>query len=529
MTAPLPTSITGAPVDMSTIDNTYGVTTYGRPTAVIPTLPTVQLSRDEESLVTRLQSDVQSKRFGLQLHDSYYRGEHRVADLGISIPPSMRMLKTALGWPRVCIDALDERLDVEGFRLPSSNDVDLDLQAMWQANDLDTESQLAHMDALVFGASYIGVGSNDDGEHPLITVESPLDIGVEWDARTRTIRAALRLYEFEGSKQATLYLTDQTVSLLQTQGGWDVVDRDVHNLGKCAIVRMANRPRSYHRAGTSEITPEIMSITDAACRTLQGLEVAREFYSAPQRYILGADESAFQDAQGNPKNAWETYMGRVLALERDPEGNVPTVGTFTQYDPSVFTKVIDMYAKIISSITGLPPHVLGYTTDNPASADAIRSTEMRLKLKADRKCRMFGAAWRDVMKIGLLVQDGSLPADSDLIATVWADTATPTPAATTDSVFKQIQAGYLPATSDVTGEKLGYTAVERQRIEIDRANDQGASFLAELSKSLVAKAARVDKSIIGDIATGANIPGAPKVAGPTLAPVVVPPVVPSGK
>ncbi|MBQ1164406.1 hypothetical protein KBZ21_41180, partial [Streptomyces sp. A73] len=41
------------------------------------------------------------------------------------------------------------------------------------------------------------------------------------------------------------------------------------------------------------------------------------FYGAPQRYILGASESAFQDAEGNTKSAWETYIGRVLALERD--------------------------------------------------------------------------------------------------------------------------------------------------------------------------------------------------------------------
>ncbi|MBQ1163438.1 hypothetical protein KBZ21_42380, partial [Streptomyces sp. A73] len=31
-----------------------------------------------------------------------------------------------------------------------------------------------------------------------------------------------------------------------------------------------------------------MSITDAACRRLMGMEVASEFYGAPQRYILGA-------------------------------------------------------------------------------------------------------------------------------------------------------------------------------------------------------------------------------------------------
>ncbi|MGZ4531290.1 MAG: phage portal protein, partial [Mycobacteriaceae bacterium] len=207
--------------------------------------------------------------------------------------------------------------------------------------------------------------------------------------------------------------------------------------------------------------------------------------------------------------------GRVLALERDAEGEVPTVGQFTPYDPSTFTKVIDMYAKIMSSITGLPPHVLGYTTDNPASADAIRSTEMRLKLKADRKTKMFGESWRDVMKLALLIRDGSVPDNADSITTVWADTATPTPAATTDAIFKQISAGAIPATSDVTLEKLGYTAVERQRLAIDRANDEGASLLQEIAHSLNAKALRVDTTVIKDAGNPAAVGSTPATAAKT--------------
>lgn len=502
MSTPLP--------DMNRADVTFGVTSYGPPAAVALALPSVDLSDDEQATLARLAQQVDSKKFGLQLRDAYYRGTVKIQDLGISIPPQMRQLHVALGWPRVCVDALDERLNVEGFRFNDSTDVDMDLQAMWQSNSLDNESQMAHIDALVFGDGWAAVGSGDSSDMPLITVESPLDIACEWDARTRRMTAAVRLYGTPGQQLATLYLPDETVHCERVNGTWVAYDRDQHRLGQIALVRIANRPRSYMRDGSSEITPEIMSITDAACRTLQGLEVAREFYSAPQRYILGASETDFQNADGTPKSGWDTYIGRILALESDENGNNPTVGQFTPYDPSTFTKVIDMYAKIISSITGLPPHVLGYTTDNPASADAIRSTEMRLKLKADRKTRMFGESWRDVMKLALLVRDGSLPPNADSITTVWADTATPTPAATTDAIFKQIQSGYLPATSDVTGEKLGYTAVERQRIEADRQADQGQAMLKEIASSLSAKALRVDTTIVKDAENPGAMAATPK-------------------
>src|SRR2546430_15415250 len=50
---------------------------------------------------------------------------------------------------------------------------------------------------------------------------------------------------------------------------------------------------------------DALPISDAGCRTLLGLEVAREFYSAPQRYILGASEEAFQDADRSEEHTSE--------------------------------------------------------------------------------------------------------------------------------------------------------------------------------------------------------------------------------
>jgi hypothetical protein len=511
-------------------NQTYGVKAYGPSQVVSLDLPLVHLSDDEQATVERLTALVESKRYGLELIDAYYRGSVHIQDLGISIPPQMRNLHTTTGWPRVAVDALDRRLNVDGFRYPDSNDVDADLQEIWLENDLDAEHPLTHLDALVFGCGYVGVGSPVSGTNaidtpPLITVESPLDIAVEWDARTRTIVAALRLFGFEGTRQGTLYLPDETISVIKSAGGWTVTDRDQHNLGQTMIVRIPNRPRSYNRDGASEITPEIMSITDAACRTLLGLAVAGEFYSGPQKYILGADEASFQAPDGTPKSAWETYLGRILALERDAEGQVPTVGQFTAYDPSVFTKVIDSYAERMSALTGLPPYMLGFATANPTSADAIRAGEGELIRRADHKTVMYGKGWRDVMKLALTVRGGPLPDTMAKITTVWSSTATPTVAATTDAIFKQVTMGYLPATSDVTGEALGYTAIQRERIEIDRQTDEGMSMLEEIAHNMDAKALRTEKSVTADESVGAS---AAPVAGLSGVAPKKPPGVPAG-
>ena len=353
-------------------------------TVSIPELPLLTLSDDELALVNMLRADMMRDRYALLLRDAYFNGEQLVRDLGISIPPQLKGLHTVIGWPRVGVESLEERLDLEAFRWADGADSS-ELAEIAEANDLFDESSLAHLDALVYGREYLAVGSGDCGAAdcpPLISAESPLDMTLMWDARLRMGTAALRecaadTYIESGPEERmlVLYLPDQTVMCLPSEsGGWEVIDRDIHNLGVVPVVRMANRQRTADRVGKSEITPEVMSITDAACRRLMGMEVAAEFFGAPQRYILGASESAFQDADGAAKSAWETYIGRVLALERDEDGQVPSVGQFAAHDPTGMTKIIDLYARIMSSQFGLPPHMLGYTTDNPASADAIRST-----------------------------------------------------------------------------------------------------------------------------------------------------------
>jgi hypothetical protein len=219
-----------------------------------------------------------------------------------------------------------------------------------------------------------------------------------------------------------------------------------------------------------------------------GIEVAAEFFGAPQRYILGASEQAFQDAEGNTKSAWETYIGRVLALERDEDGDVPTVGQFTAHDPSGQTKIIDLYARIMSSQLSVPPHMLGYTSDNPASADAIRSAEGALVKKAERRIRRFSATHRDAMRLALWFRDGEPPPKERRIECVWRNPATPTLAAQTDAAVKLTQAGILPADGDVVLEMAGLTEDQRRRVAAERRRSAGQASSGQLMDRLAALA-----------------------------------------
>lgn len=453
-------------------------------TVTIPELPTLALTDDEALLIDSLRSELVSARFQLELRDCYYNGEQVIQDLKISIPPQLRGLHTVIGWPQIGVDALEQRLDIETWRYAGDPTSSGELEEVWLENDLLTESQLAHLDSFIYGRSYVAVGSGEDDDAPaVISVESPMDMTVNYDARLRRVTSALRVYKIDDDPAAVLYLPDQTIYVVQSDsGGWEVTDRDFHGLGVVPVVRIANRPRAAERVGRSEITTAVMSVTDAACRTMLGMEVAREFYGAPQRYILGASESAFQDAEGNAKSAWETYIGRVLALERDEDGEIPQVGTFAAYDPSAYTKIIDLYARIMATQLGLPPHYLGYTTDNPASADAIRSTEAQLVKRAERKQSMLSAPWGQVLRLALLVQRGEVPDRARRIETVWRNPATPTMAAQTDAAVKLVTAGIIPAESEVALEMVGLSEAQRQRIRSDRQRSQARATLARIGE-----------------------------------------------
>jgi hypothetical protein len=186
---------------------------------------------------------------------------------------------------------------------------------------------------------------------------------------------------------------------------------------------------------------------------------------------------------------------------------------FTAYDPSVYTKVIEMYASQASGILAAPPQDLGlYTEGNPISAEAQQVSENRRDRRAKMKQRQYSRAPIETMQLAMrYANNGTLPEQYKRMACDWAPPELLNLAANTDAIAKQIQVGAVPATSDVTLKRLGYSAIDRQRLAQDRDVDAGASILAELATSLQAKEARVDTTIAKDIN-----PAAAKVATATV-------------
>lgn len=383
-----------------------------------------------------------------------------------------RLQQVVVAWPMLVVDSLEERLDVEGFRLPDSDAGDEDLWRVWQENNLDESSQLAHLDALVMKRAYVCVGTNeDDADTPIVTCESPLEVYADVDPRTRQVRAALRRYQSAGGNLAreteylaTLYLPDQTIYYERTgsSGQYDEVDRDQHDLGIAPITPLVNRSRLADWCGRSELSP-ILPLAHAANKIATDMMVAAEFVALPIRGVMGLSLADFEDAAGNKLTALQVMLGRLLAIP-DDDGQAKTF-EFTSANLSNFHETLNQLARLTASIAGLPAHYVGLTTENPPSADAIRSAEIRLIKRAERKQRPFGGTWERTNRIVRRFQTGDWDPDMKRLETIWRDPSTPTVAQKADAAVKLFNLPKPIVPLRQTREDLGFSQAQIARMQ----------------------------------------------------------------
>ena len=434
----------------------------------------------------------------LELLDSHYQGVQPLSYMHPELLMRLgdRMRQVVVAWPELVISSIEERLDVEGFRLGGEAEADERLWSFWQANGLDVGSHQAHVDSLVMKRSYIVVGtrgpadvdpsSGVDQDVPLITWQSPLETYAARDPRTRRVMSAATWWDDQPlgggpvTKKAALYLPGSTSWWRMDGGAW-VLDEDStegvdeHRLGIVPVVPLVNRPRTSHRSssmceGWSDLEP-VIPLSDAACKAATDMMVTAEYHAFPRRVVIGAKQEDFVDAAGNPISAFSSVMGQLWGVE-DPDAKVLQ---FPESSLSNYHDTIKLLAQLVASVTGLPPHYLGSATDNPASADAIRSSEARLVCRAERKQRALGEGWEQVMRIALLVADGEVPPNVRSMETVWRDASTPTIAQSADAAVKLYAGGVVPRRQ--IWEDLGYSAVQQDRMqeEFDREAQRAAA------------------------------------------------------
>lgn len=373
-----------------------------------------------------------------------------------------RLQQVVINWPELVVDCLDERLDVTGFRVSGQSKPDAELEEIWQFNDLDEWSQQGHVEALVMRRSFEIIGANDeDGEPPIVTVESPLEVHAEFDPRTRLVAAAVKRWTVKlpsgPVEHATLYLPDRTGWYVKQGGKW-VEDPDhepdEHGLGVVPVVPVVNRPRLRCPGGKSELA-SIIPISNAANKIATDMMVSGEFHAMPRRWALGFGPEDFTDEQGNKVSTWSKIAGRIWATQKTTQEGAQ-VGQFPEADLQNFHRTINLLAQIVGSLGALTPQAMGLqNAANPATADAIRAGEARLVKRAERRQRAFGGARERTMRIADRIYTGQWRPELRRLECRWRDASTPTVAQTADAAVKLNQQGIVPLRQ--TREDIGYS------------------------------------------------------------------------
>lgn len=457
------------------------------------------LTSEETADFDRLKNELTLAQPKFDTADAYYDGQQRLEVLGLAIPPELARFTVIVNWPGVVVDAIADRLDVKGFRLPGADTGDPDLYATWARNGMVDLDLMARLDYLIYGRTYKCVGVDGDGS-PRITVESPRQIITRRDPRTNRIVEALRLYDVEDgqAKRATWYLENET-RWLSGDGPWQVDDTDEHGLGRVPVVptfrrRRTTIPRHRTLQGVSAME-DVVPITDAAARNISNAQLGQETHAVPQRGVLGATKGDFIGSDGKALTAWEAYFGAVWAL-----GNKDAkTFQFDASDMANFERMMDLYARLASGTSGLPPNYFGLAADDAASADAIRSRESRLVKIAERDQVALGQADAEVLRIAARIRDGSWDPDLEALETLWYDAGTPTVAARADAVVK------LYSATDSTGrpllpremamEELGWSPNKIQRALSLLREEESDPYIVRLGEKDVSDAAPVPADV----------------------------------
>ncbi len=444
---------------------------------MVSMITSVNLEHDEQKILNQLIMEYSRVRDINLKRSSYYEAKYGLKSLGISLPKELEGIDAVLGWPGLAVDKLAMRSNMQGFASPSDSDFGLD--RIIYENDLSVVSAQAHQAAMIHAVSFAFVSAGDvqAGEpEVLVTVSDALHATGIWNPRTRSISAGLSITKVDAIgrvRACNMYLPGKNVHMEKLPSGKWSVTRIPTRSKHPRVVPIRHRPELSQPFGRPRINYPVMTYTDAALRTLVRSELAAEFFSVPQRYVLNVAKEAFSREDGTMQSQWESIMGRIWTLMKDPEDPdalEPKAGQFPAASQQPHVDQLRSFAQFFAAEASIPASSLGVLHDNPTSVDALAAMEREMVVLASNNNVVFGSAWQRVAKLALLVRDGKsdLPDEVNMLRPVWADPALPSKSATADAVMKLVSAGILPSDSDVVLEMLGFDRHTIERIQNHR-------------------------------------------------------------
>lgn len=313
---------------------------------------------------------------------------------GITIPPKLRnQYRATLGWGAKAVDSLADRLVFRGFENDNFN-----INRIFEMNSADILFDDAKLSALVNSCAFVYISEGDDNFPRLQVIEGSEATGI-LDPITRLLTegyAVLTRDEYGNPYEELYFVTGRTDHFING----DLYLSYPNSAPAPLLVPIIHRPDATRPFGRSRITPSAIYYQKYAKRTLERADITAEFYSWPQKYVAGLSPDA------ENLDTWKATISSMLRFDQDDEGKSPTVGQFTMPSMSPFTEQLRTAASGFAGETGLTLDDLGFPSDNPSSAEAIKASHETLRLMAEKAQRDFSNGFLNVGYLAASLRDG---------------------------------------------------------------------------------------------------------------------------
>jgi hypothetical protein len=408
----------------------------------------------------RLWKKLQDRQDDLTRFDNYYSGDHPLPWLPEGARDEFRRLlkMSRSNYMGLVVDATAERMVVQGFRF-GGTEADEEAWRIWQANNMDADSDLVIHEAVKLGCSYVLVAPNPDDEAtPLITGEHPSQAIVDYVPGSRRRRAAgLKAWrdDWTGDIMATLLLPDAVYKWQapdKTGLGdkrWTV--REVagepwpapNPLGVVSLVEVPNRPRMLG-GGVSEID-DLTDAQDRINKTIADRLLNQDFGAFPQKWGTGIDLD----------QRFELGRQRMFQAEQ-PDAR------FGQFDSSPLVPLSEAKredVKDIASRARVPSQYLLGDIVNVAG-EALKAAESGLVAKIKQRMRPPGESFEEVQRLSFAIKGDRVKANAIDAQTIWANPEFRTEGELVDALTKMATLG---VPQEALWERWGATPQEIAR------------------------------------------------------------------
>lgn len=342
-----------------------------------------------------LQRKLGLKRIRVLTRYDYYDQHLSYIDLGKLIPKQLSAkYNSVLGWCTTSVDSLADRLTVAGF-----DGGDIDFTEIYRCNNPDILFDSAILSALIGSCSFIYIADAGTRNCPHMQVIDGANATGILDPTTGLLTEGYAVL----SRDADTDAVTMDAYFLPGETQIDDFVANTHTVYRTKapaplLVPIIYRPDARRPFGHSRISRACMNLTNQARAIITRADVTAEFYSYPQRYVLGLSDDAEFDGD-------KATISSFLAFGKDEDRDRPQVGQFNQQSMTPHLDQLNAIASAFCGETGLTLNDLGFEKDNPSSADAIKASHESLRLQAKKAQRCFGTGFLNAGYLAACVWD----------------------------------------------------------------------------------------------------------------------------